>query len=178
MLRLSRHNSTRLVRTLRDQGVIIPGSLSTAARSSLNCRRDLVTSAPHANEDRSRTRLFEANRRRVIRPGEGPSQLVWTPSASSATQWRGLAAGGGGKKDGGGSGKDAGMFDRLKKTFEEEVEKVCLMTPSGRLITAVRVEVEHRVVASTKQCRSLLLCDPTRCSCDVRLVKSESCIGS
>lgn len=47
--------------------------------------------------------------------------------ASSVTlQWRGLASGAGkGKQGGGDQGGDGdGMFDRLKKTFAEEIEKV------------------------------------------------------
>lgn len=45
--------------------------------------------------------------------------------ASSVTQWRGLASGAGkGKGKDGGGGDEEGLFDRLKKTFAEEIEKV------------------------------------------------------
>ena len=64
--------------------------------------------------------------------------LVRPRAATSVTQqqWRGLASGGksgksgkggkGGKGRGGdgGGGKEEGVFGRLKKTFEEEIEKV------------------------------------------------------
>lgn len=50
--------------------------------------------------------------------------------APLVTQRRGLASGGGkGKgKDGAGGGDEEGLFDRLKKTFAEEIEKVWYCT--------------------------------------------------
>lgn len=55
--------------------------------------------------------------------------LARPQAAASVTQpqRRGLASAGkgkGGKDGGGGGGEEEGMFGRLKKTFEEEIEKV------------------------------------------------------
>lgn len=43
------------------------------------------------------------------------------PAVISSVQRRRLSAGG----KSGGDGKEEGLFDRLKKTFQEEIDKVC-----------------------------------------------------
>lgn len=122
MLRLSQHSSARLVRAKNGPGIEVIESLIVATRSSQAARRTLASSSPHAyssliapgNGSRS-----QANRRRALGLGaEFEAPRLYSGSKSGA-QWRGLASGGNAKNE-----KQEGMFDRLRRTFEEEIDKV------------------------------------------------------
>ena len=148
MLRLPRHSSTRVVRALRERAAL--GTTVSPGRPCSIWRRDLASSPPHDNTPpplvpRSALSSADSHHRSVLVPGrlhtnrrrtaadarEGPGLLARPQAAASVTQpqRRGLASAGKGKggKDGGGGGgggEEEGMFGRLKKTFEEEIEKV------------------------------------------------------
>ncbi len=144
MLRLPRHSSVRLARSLRD-----PSALGTAAaRPCPTLQRGFAASRPHehcddaaepvvrlaaaasTSDEQQRSllpfRRLNVDRRRTAAAGVGGG-LVVRPLAAAATTrqcWRGLATSGKGGKQQGGGGDEEGMFDRLKKTFAEEIEKV------------------------------------------------------
>lgn len=146
MLRLPRHSSTRVVRALREPAAL--GRTVSIARPCSIWRRDLASSRPHDNTppplvprsavgsaDRHHRSvlvsgwLHTSRRRTVVDAREGPGLLARPRAAATLVtqqQWRGLAAAGKGKGKGGkdGGGEEEGMFGRLKKTFEEEIEKV------------------------------------------------------
>lgn len=158
MLQLHRHSSARVVRALRD-----PAALGTNARLCSILRRGLASSRPHDNTPplAPRSALSSANRhyrsvlvsgrlhtnrRRAVDAREEPGLLVRPRAAASVTQqqWRGQASSAGngkgkGRKDKDGAGEEEGMFGRLKKTFEEEIEKVrsCEQFTVGYRVKAV-----------------------------------------
>jgi len=144
MLRLPRHSSARLARSLREPAAL--GAVATRPCPTL--QRGFAASRPHeqdntpppvqlfaagasARDGQQRpllaSRRFQVDRRRAEAAGVEGRLLVRPLAASSVThQWRGLATSGKGKggKQGGGGGDEEGLFDRLKKTFAEEIEKV------------------------------------------------------
>lgn len=74
-------------------------------------------------------------------------------AASSATQWRGLASGAGkGKGKDGGGGDEEGLFDRLKKTFAAEIEKV------QQQYTSAPLHFESVNHAPAAACGALVMC--------------------
>lgn len=138
MLHYSRQGTSRFSRSLHETQAFTPEALRSAARLASIWRRDFASSAPHAsllprtnaNTTSTRsTRWLQANGRRVVGATLAERPMVF-PALTSSIQRRGLSAGG----KGGGDGKEEGLFDRLKKTFQEEIDKVCTST------TTVRVE--------------------------------------
>lgn len=131
MLRLSRHSSVRLVRAPLRQRNLASETLNATDRLSSLLVRNVASLGPHAlgetsNDSTASTRwLLQAGRRHAIDAGGLARPLVCPPISSALGQRRRLSSKGGGKSGKGGTdGKDDGMFDRLKKTFEEEVDKV------------------------------------------------------
>ncbi|CBJ27872.1 Import inner membrane translocase subunit TIM44, mitochondrial precursor [Ectocarpus siliculosus] len=133
MLRLGRHGSTLKACSLRQPAA----AYARATRPSSIWRRDpIVPSGPHDNIVRGITtntftntttnteqqrsvalsRWIQADRRRGPHVGPAPAASV-----TQLQQWRGLASGSSGKGKGG--EEEGGMFDRLKKTFTEEIDK-------------------------------------------------------
>lgn len=148
MLHHSRHGASRFSRSLHETQAFTPEVLRSAARLTSIWRRDFASSAPHASllprTNANSTRWLQANGRRVVgarlweRPRVGPALI-------SSVQWRTLSAGG----KGGGDGKEEGLFDRLKKTFQEEIDKVC--TPVYRMTIATYQSAEQYSVTSILQ---------------------------
>lgn len=124
MLRLSRHSSARLVRAPIFRRVLVSETLNATGRPSSRLLRRLAPLEPHALRETGSdsTRWLQTGRRNAIDAGRGTRPLVCPPISSGLGQRRGLASKGGGK--GGKEGEDEGMFDRLKKTFHEEIDKV------------------------------------------------------
>lgn len=132
MLQLSRHSSARLVRALHGSRVFAPEVLSTTTRSPSIWRRDLASSAPHDTAPLARARSAACGdivnshtqcRRGIDLRVGGLRPTAWPSVTPSALQQRrGLASAG--DRKGGGADKDDGMFDRLKKTFQEEIDRV------------------------------------------------------
>lgn len=135
MLHHSRHGASRFSRSLHETQAFPPGALRSAARLTSIWRRDFASSPPHASllprTNANSTRWLQANGRRVLgaRLGERPRVV---PALISSVQWRTLSAGG----KGGGDGKEEGLFDRLKKTFQEEIDKVCTINTINTIIAA------------------------------------------
>lgn len=153
MLRLPQHSSSRLVHALHNKPAAL-GSTIKPCPSSLwrrdlassgphdNTQQQqqqqgqlVLSSQPTAaalcSDDAAQrslllSRWLQADRRRATRHGgsgllvDGHGVLAVAPSV---TQRRGLASGAG-KGKGKDGGDEEGLFDRLKKTFAEEIEKV------------------------------------------------------
>lgn len=132
MLRLAGHRSVRRARVLHgSRALIAEEALKRVPKPCSTSRRDLAFSAPQApsasgSPNSGSIALQQADRRRVRGPREGGGVLAWPVMAPSSTQWRGFASAGGRKSGKDGDGKKEGMFDRLKKTFQEEIDKVPL----------------------------------------------------
>ncbi|CAM9509408.1 unnamed protein product [Ectocarpus sp. 4 AP-2014] len=137
MLRLGRHSSSLKARSLRQPAVAYTRSIRP---SSIRPKGLVVPSVPHNNiappalvrgittntltnttttEQQRSAALFrwlQVDRRRGPHAGPAPAASV-----TQLQQWRGLASGSSGKGKGG--EEEGGVFDRLKKTFTEEIDK-------------------------------------------------------
>lgn len=129
MLRLSRHSSVRLARAPLRQRFVASETLNATGRPSSLLLRSVASLEPHAlgETGSDSTRWLQTGRRQAIDAGGGARPLVYPPISSGLGQRRGLASKGGGK--GGKGDEDKGMFDRLKKTLDEEIDKVPVYQP-------------------------------------------------
>lgn len=127
MLRLSQLSSVRLVRAAKEPGKEAIEALVVATRSSQLVRRTLASSSPHAYSSLiapGNGSRRQENRRRALGLGVELEAPRLHSGSRSGAQWRGLASGGNPKNE-----KQEGMFDRLRRTFEEEINKVRLDPP-------------------------------------------------
>lgn len=124
MLRLSRHNSVSLARAPLRQRFLASETLNATERPSSLLLRSVACLEPHAlgETGSDSTRWLHTGRRHAMDAGGGARPLIPTPTSSGLGQRRGLASKGGGK--GGKGSEDEGMFDRLKKTLDAEIDKV------------------------------------------------------
>ena len=132
MLRLTQRGSARLVRALNETGVEATEVFPSAARASQAARIVLTSSSPQTPITRTSTARgngvsLDVETRRALDTGIDLGAPRFRSRAPVGTQWRGLSSGGAGK-----GGKEEGVFDRLKRTFEEEVDKVRAHVPCWR----------------------------------------------
>lgn len=147
MLRLYRHTAAHAGRSLQQRRsvpsvqIVLSSLRRLAGKSALcNLQQNFRLSAPHARPLNSRPAAEYtavaagrcATRCLATWPGRRRARLTLTQTSIlvEKPQLRGLASAGGGGKGGNRGSKPEegdegeGMFDRFRKTFEEEVDKV------------------------------------------------------